>query len=194
MANFDIVVLGGGPGGYVSAIRSAQLGNKTAVIEKDELGGVCLNWGCIPTKALLKSAEILNYIKNSKQFGINVPKYDIDFLQTVKRSRNVSKRLSKGIEFLMKKNKIKHITGQGIIQSTSEISVTNGNKKQKIVAKKIIIATGGRPKEFPGVEFDGEKIITSKEAMTLDSPPAKLVIIGEEIIGVSIFIVINYLI
>ncbi len=185
MANFDIVVLGGGPGGYVSAIRSAQLGNKTAVIEKDELGGVCLNWGCIPTKALLKSAEILNYIKNSKQFGINVPKYDIDFLQTVKRSRNVSKRLSKGIEFLMKKNKIKHITGQGIIQSTSEISVTNGNKKQKIVAKKIIIATGGRPKEFPGVEFDGEKIITSKEAMTLDSPPAKLVIIGAGAIGVE---------
>ena len=185
MANFDIVVLGGGPGGYVSAIRSAQLGNKTAVIEKDELGGVCLNWGCIPTKALLKSAEILNYIKNSKQFGINVPKYDIDFLQTVKRSRNVSKRLSKGIEFLMKKNKIKHITGQGIIQSTSEISVTNGNKKQKIVAKKIIIATGGRPKEFPGVEFDGKKIITSKEAMTLDSPPAKLVIIGAGAIGVE---------
>ena len=108
MMNFDIGVLGGGPGGYVSAIRSAQLGNKTAVIEKDELGGVCLNWGCIPTKALLKSSEILNYIKNSKQFGINVPKYDIDFLQTVKRSRNVSKRLSKGIEFLMKKNKIKH--------------------------------------------------------------------------------------
>ena len=185
MANFDIVVLGGGPGGYVSAIRSAQLGNKTAVIEKDELGGVCLNWGCIPTKALLKSAEILNYIKNSKQFGINVPKYDIDFLQTVKRSRNVSKRLSKGIEFLIKKNKIKHITGQGIIQSTSEISVTNGNKKQKIVAKKIIIATGGRPKEFPGVEFDGKKIITSKEAMTLDSPPAKLVIIGAGAIGVE---------
>ena len=185
MANFDIVVLGGGSGGYVSAIRSAQLGNKTAVIEKDELGGVCLNWGCIPTKALLKSAEILNYIKNSKQFGINVPKYDIDFLQTVKRSRNVSKRLSKGIEFLMKKNKIKHIIGQGIIQSTSEISVTNGNKKQKIVAKKIIIATGGRPKEFPGVEFDGKKIITSKEAMTLDSPPAKLVIIGAGAIGVE---------
>ena len=155
MMSFDIVVLGGGPGGYVSAIRSAQLGNKTAIIEQDQLGGVCLNWGCIPTKALLKSAEILHYVKNSKEFGIHIPKYDIDFLQTVKRSRDVSRRLSKGIEFLMKKNKIKHIVGKGTLKSASDISVTNGTKKQTIKAKKIIIGTGGRPKVFPGVEFDG---------------------------------------
>ena len=178
MMSFDIVVLGGGPGGYVSAIRSAQLGNKTAIIEQDQLGGVCLNWGCIPTKALLKSAEILHYVKNSKEFGIHIPKYDIDFLQTVKRSRDVSRRLSKGIEFLMKKNKIKHIVGKGTLKSASDISVTNGTKKQTIKAKKIIIATGGRPKEFPGVEFDGKSIITSKEAMMLDSPPKKITIIG----------------
>ena len=185
MMSFDIVVLGGGPGGYVSAIRSAQLGNKTAIIEQDQLGGVCLNWGCIPTKALLKSAEILHYVKNSKEFGIHIPKYDIDFLQTVKRSRDVSRRLSKGIEFLMKKNKIKHIVGKGTLKSASDISVTNGTKKQTIKAKKIIIATGGRPKEFPGVEFDGKSIITSKEAMILDSPPKKITIIGAGPIGVE---------
>ena len=106
MTNYDIVVLGGGPGGYVSAIRSAQLGNKTAIIDHDRLGGICLNWGCIPTKALLKNAEILHYVKNSSQFGINISKFNIDFTQTVKRSREVSHRLSKGIEFLIKKNKI----------------------------------------------------------------------------------------
>ena len=183
MASYDIVVLGGGPGGYVSAIRSAQLGNKTAIIDYDRLGGVCLNWGCIPTKALLRSAEILNYVKNSDQFGIKIPKFSIDFVHTIKRSRDVSQRLSKGIEFLMKKNKIKHIEGRGTFKSTSEISVVNGNKKQKVEAKKIIIATGGRPKEFPGIKFDTNKIITSKEAMSLKSIPKKLIIIGAGAIG-----------
>ena len=161
MAAFDIVVLGGGPGGYVSAIRSAQLGNKTAIIDQNRLGGVCLNWGCIPTKALLKSAEILHYIKNSKQFGIQVPKYNIDFVQTVKRSRDISLNLSKGIEFLMKKNKIKHIVGRGILNSKSEIIVSNGKKEQKVQAKKIIIATGGRAKKFAEIEFDDKNIILS---------------------------------
>ena len=144
MAVFDTVVLGGGPGGYVSAIRAAQLGNKTAIIDQDRLGGICLNWGCIPTKALLKSAEILHYIKNSGGYGIKVPKYDIDFDQTIKRSRDISFNLSKGIEFLMKKNKIKHIVGRGMLNSESEVIVDDGKKKQKIQAKKIIIATGGR--------------------------------------------------
>ena len=153
MAAFDIVVLGGGPGGYVSAIRSAQLGNKTAIIDQDRLGGICLNWGCIPTKALLKSAEILHYIKNSKQFGIQVSEYSIDFIQTIKRSRDVSLNLSKGIEFLMKKNKIKHIVGRGMLNSKSEIIVANGKKEQKVQAKKIIIATGGRAKKFAGIEL-----------------------------------------
>ena len=178
MAAFDTVVLGGGPGGYVSAIRAAQLGNKTAIIDQDRLGGICLNWGCIPTKALLKSAEILHYIKNSGGYGIKVPKYDIDFDQTIKRSRDISFNLSKGIEFLMKKNKIKHIVGRGMLNSESEVIVDDGKKKQKIQAKKIIIATGGRVKKFPGIEFDGINIISSKEAMVVDSPPKKLIIIG----------------
>ena len=130
MTAFDTVVLGGGPGGYVSAIRAAQLGNKTAIIDQDRLGGICLNWGCIPTKALLKSAEILHYIKNSGGYGIKVPKYDIDFDQTIKRSRDISFNLSKGIEFLMKKNKIKHIVGRGMLNSESEVIVDDGKKKQ----------------------------------------------------------------
>ena len=185
MAAFDTVVLGGGPGGYVSAIRAAQLGNKTAIIDQDRLGGICLNWGCIPTKALLKSAEILHYIKNSGVYGIKVPKYDIDFDQTIKRSRDISFNLSKGIEFLMKKNKIKHIVGRGMLNSESEVIVDDGKKKQKIQAKKIIIATGGRVKKFPGIEFDGINIISSKEAMVVDSPPKKLIIIGAGAIGVE---------
>ena len=185
MAAFDTVVLGGGPGGYVSAIRAAQLGNKTAIIDQDRLGGICLNWGCIPTKALLKSAEILHYIKNSGGYGIKVPKYDIDFDQTIKRSRDISFNLSKGIEFLMKKNKIKHIVGRGMLNSESEVIVDDGKKKQTIQAKKIIIATGGRVKKFPGIEFDGINIISSKEAMVVDSPPRKLIIIGAGAIGVE---------
>ena len=185
MATFDTVVLGGGPGGYVSAIRAAQLGNKTAIIDQDKLGGICLNWGCIPTKALLKSAEILHYIKNSGGYGIKVPKYDIDFDQTIKRSRDISFNLSKGIEFLMKKNKIKHIVGRGMLNSESEVIVDDGKKKQKIQAKNIIIATGGRVKKFPGIEFDGINIISSKEAMVVDSPPKKLIIIGAGAIGVE---------
>ena len=185
MAAFDTVVLGGGPGGYVSAIRAAQLGNKTAIIDQDRLGGICLNWGCIPTKALLKSAEILHYIKNSGGYGIKVPKYDIDFDQTIKRSRDISFNLSKGIEFLMKKNKIKHIIGRGMLNSESEVIVDDGKKKQKIQAKKIIIATGGRVKKFPGIEFDGINIISSKEAMVVESPPKKLIIIGAGAIGVE---------
>ena len=185
MAAFDIVVLGGGPGGYVSAIRSAQLGNKTAIIDQDRLGGICLNWGCIPTKALLKSAEILHYIKNSKQFGIQVSEYSIDFIQTIKRSRDVSLNLSKGIEFLMKKNKIKHIVGRGMLNSKSEIIVANGKKEQKVQAKKIIIATGGRAKKFAGIEFDSKNIISSKEAMVINSLPKKLIIIGAGAIGVE---------
>ena len=185
MATFDTVVLGGGPGGYVSAIRAAQLGNKTAIIDQDKLGGICLNWGCIPTKALLKSAEILHYIKNSGVYGIKVPKYDIDFDQTIKRSRDISFNLSKGIEFLMKKNKIKHIVGRGMLNSESEVIVDDGKKKQKIQAKNIIIATGGRVKKFPGIEFDGINIISSKEAMVVESPPKKLIIIGAGAIGVE---------
>jgi dihydrolipoamide dehydrogenase len=160
MEQFDIIVLGGGPGGYVAAIRGAQLGKKIAIIDEDRLGGICLNWGCIPTKALLKNAEILNYVKNSKKFGINIPKYDVDFGKTIKRSRDVSDRLSKGVEFLMKKNKITHITGRGVFKSTNKIQV-------------------------PGIKPDGKQVITSKEAMVLKMPPKKMVIIGAGAIGVE---------
>jgi len=185
MEQFDIIVLGGGPGGYVAAIRGAQLGKKIAIIDEDRLGGICLNWGCIPTKALLKNAEILNYVKNSKKFGINIPKYDVDFGKTIKRSRDVSDRLSKGVEFLMKKNKITHITGRGVFKSTNKIQVEKGKKKNTLKAEKIIIATGGRPRVFPGIEPDGKQVITSKEAMILKSPPKKMVIIGAGAIGVE---------
>ena len=165
MVKFDIAVLGGGPGGYVAAIRAAQLGKNTVIIDEDNLGGVCLNWGCIPTKALLKNAEILHYVKNSKKFGINIPEYDVDFSKTIKRSRDVSNRLSKGIEFLMKKNKITHINGRGVLKSANEIEVTNGKKNDSVKADSIIIATGARPRIFPGMEPDGKQVITSKEAM-----------------------------
>ncbi len=183
MAIFDIAILGGGPGGYVAAIRAAQLGQKVAIIDKDRLGGICLNWGCIPTKALLKNAEILHYVKNSKKFGINISEYDVDFGKTVKRSRDVSQRLSKGIEFLMKKNKITHIEGRGVLKSANEIEVTKGKKKETVKADKIIIATGARPKIFPGMKPDGKQVITSKEAMILKTPPKKMVIIGAGAIG-----------
>ena len=183
MAKFDIAVLGGGPGGYVAAIRAAQLGKKTVIIDEDNLGGVCLNWGCIPTKALLKNAEILHYVKNSKKFGINITEYDVDFGKTIKRSRDVSQRLSKGIEFLIKKNKITHINGRGVLKSVEEIEVTNGQKKESIKADSIIIATGARPRIFSGMEPDGKQVITSKEAMILKEPPKKMVIIGAGAIG-----------
>ena len=183
MAKFDIAVLGGGPGGYVAAIRAAQLGKKTVIIDEDNLGGVCLNWGCIPTKALLKNAEILHYVKNSKKFGINITEYDVDFGKTIKRSRDVSQRLSKGIEFLIKKNKITHINGRGVLKSVGEIEVTNGQKKESIKADSIIIATGARPRILSGMEPDGKQVITSKEAMILKEPPKKMVIIGAGAIG-----------
>ena len=185
MKKFDIAILGGGPGGYVAAIRASQLGKKTVIIEKDKLGGVCLNWGCIPTKALLKSAEVLNYIKNSKQYGINVSDYNIDFSQTIKRSRDLSSRLSKGIEFLINKNKITHVLGKGKIKSNSKIIVANGDQEEEFKADKIIIATGSTPRSIPGEDFDGRLLISSKDAMILKSPPEKLIIIGAGAIGVE---------
>jgi dihydrolipoamide dehydrogenase len=185
MKSFDLAVLGGGPGGYVAAIRAAQLGLKTAIIDKDRLGGICLNWGCIPTKALLKNAEILNYVKNANKYGIKIDGYSVDFPKTISRSRAVSERLSKGVEFLMKKNKITHFQGYGILQSPTEIEIQNDKQKETIKSKKIIIATGGRPKTFPGMQFKGKQIIGSREAMILDKIPKKMVIIGGGAIGVE---------
>lgn len=185
MSFFDMVILGGGPGGYVAAIRASQLGLKTAIIEKEKLGGICLNWGCIPTKALLKNAEILHIVKNSKQYGITIPKFKIDFPASIKRSRDVSDRLSKGIAYLMKKNNITHFDGTGRLISPSELEVFKGKKKNKIITKNIIIATGGRPRSFSGMELDGKRIISSKEAMVLKEIPKKLIIIGSGAIGVE---------
>ena len=169
MADYDLAILGGGPGGYVAAIRGAQLGQKVCLIDKDKLGGVCLNWGCLPTKALLKNAEIYHHIKNAGTYGIMVEKVSVDFKKNIKRSRDVSNRLSKGIEFLMKKNRISHISGTGKHTSNTTLEVKNCKKTEIIEANKIIIATGARPRSFPGTKIDGKRVISSKEAMVLVS-------------------------
>ena len=181
--SFDIIILGGGPGGYVAAIRASQLGLKTAIIEQDELGGVCLNWGCIPTKALLKSAEMIDSIKNADQYGIKISSYKIEYGKIIDRSRQISERLSKGISFLMKKNNITHIQGRGVFTAQDNIEVSKGKKVTNVKSKHFIIATGARPKNVPGVTLDGKQIISSKEAMILKKPPKDMVIIGGGAIG-----------
>ena len=185
MTRFDLAVIGGGPGGYVGAIRAAQLGLKVCIIEREKLGGVCLNWGCIPTKALIKNAEVYSLIKESEKYGINVQKISVDFKKNIKRSRDISQRLSKGIEFLMKKNKIKHLSGIGRFKSKNSIEINNNDKVSTVKADKIIIATGARPKAFPNLNFDNENVISSKEAMLLENPPKDLVIIGSGAIGIE---------
>ena len=180
--DYDVTVLGGGPGGYVAAIRAAQLGHKVAVVEENHLGGVCLNWGCIPTKSLLYNAHVLDLVKNAKKYGIDIPSYSVDWTKVVKRSRDVSGRLSKGIEFLMKKNKITYIPVRGTLADKNSILLST---KKTITSKYIILATGGRPKEIPGMECDGKIIVSSKEAMVLDEIPKSLVIIGAGAIGVE---------
>jgi len=183
MKQYDLAILGGGPGGYVAAIRAAQLGLTTAIIDQDKLGGICLNWGCIPTKALLKNAEVLDTVKNAKNFGINIPSYKVDFAKTIRRSRQISERLSKGIDFLMKKNNITHIIGRGSFIAENKIEVKNGRKQVAVQAKHFIIATGGRPKVYPGMDFDDNQVISSKEAMILNQPPEEMVIVGAGAIG-----------
>jgi len=180
--DYDIAVIGGGPGGYVAAIRAAQLKHRVAVIEDNELGGVCLNWGCIPTKSLLVNAHVLDLVKNAKKFGINIDSYEVDWSKVIKRSRDVAKRLSKGIEYLMKKNKINYIPSRASIKDKHTINLSNGDL---ITAKNIIVATGGRPKQIPTFKTDGKTIITSKEAMVLDEIPKELVIVGAGAIGVE---------
>ena len=182
---YDVAVLGGGPGGYVAAIRAAQLGLKTIIIEKDKLGGVCLNWGCIPTKSLLKNAEVLHTVKHAKQFGITIPDYSVDFSKVINRSRSVSDRLSKGVQFLMKKNGIDHLMGRGVLTDRNTIEVTTATDKQLITATNIILATGGRSRTFPGIEIDGDRVINSRTAMVLESPPKTMIIIGAGAIGVE---------
>jgi len=185
-AKYDVLIIGSGPGGYVAAIRAAQLKMKTALVERDKLGGVCLNWGCIPTKALLKSAEVIEEIKQAKDYGIKVESFISDFSSIIKRSRRVADTNSKGVEFLMKKNNIDVIYGQASFVDSNTIQVNdNDNKTARVEAGHIIIASGGRPKAIPGVEIDDEKVISSKEAMTLAEKPQSLIVIGAGAIGVE---------
>jgi dihydrolipoamide dehydrogenase len=184
--DFDVIVVGSGPGGYVTAIRASQLGLKTAVVEKENLGGVCLNWGCIPTKALLKSAQVFEYVKHAEDFGIKVSKYDKDFNAVVNRSRDVANGMSGGVQFLMKKNKITVLNGFGTVQSGKKVAVTDESGKESIyTASHIIIATGARSRELPSLPQDGKKIIGYRQAMTLEKQPKKLVVVGSGAIGIE---------
>jgi dihydrolipoamide dehydrogenase len=184
--NFDVIVLGSGPGGYVTAIRASQLGLKTAVIERESLGGICLNWGCIPTKALLKSATVFEYINHAKEYGIEVGAPKADFGAVVKRSRGVAEGMSKGVNFLMKKNKIEVIMGNGKLMAGKKVQVTDASGAVKeYSANHIIVATGGRSRELPNLKQDGKKIIGYREAMTLPSQPKSMVIVGSGAIGVE---------
>ncbi|MBE51176.1 MAG: dihydrolipoyl dehydrogenase [Flavobacteriales bacterium] len=182
---FDIIVLGSGPGGYVTAIRASQLGFKTAVIEKEELGGVCLNWGCIPTKALLKSAQVFEYINHAEEFGISVNKATADFNNVIKRSRDVAVGMSKGVSYLMNKNKIEVIKGFGKIKSGGKVEVSLNGKISEYSANHIIIATGARSRVLPNLPQDGKKVIGYREALVLEKMPKKMVIVGSGAIGVE---------
>jgi|TARA_B100000768_G_scaffold93800_1_gene87743 dihydrolipoamide dehydrogenase len=181
MSKYDVIVLGSGPGGYVTAIRASQLGLKTAVIEKESLGGVCLNWGCIPTKALLKSAQVFEYLKHADDYGLSIKEFDKDFDAVVKRSRSIADGMSKGVQFLMKKNKIDVITGFGTLKTGKKIDVDG----TEYSADHIIIATGARSRELPNLPQDGKKVIGYRKAMTLEEQPNKIVIVGSGAIGVE---------
>ena len=184
---FDVCVIGTGPGGYAAAIRASQLGFKTAVVEKRFLGGVCLNIGCIPTKALLRSAEVFESISHAGDYGVDVKEFSANFEGMVKRSRGVADKMSKGVQFLMKANKIEVINGTGVFKSAKELSVQDdsGKEQDTVKAKHFIIATGARPRQLPGLEIDGKLIIDSERAMQLEKQPKKLVIIGAGAIGVE---------
>lgn len=184
--SFDIIVIGSGPGGYVAAIRAAQLGKSVAVVERSELGGICLNWGCIPTKALLKSAQVFEYVKHAADYGIQVKDAKADFPAVIKRSRDVANTMSKGIQFLLRKNKIEHIVGTGKLLGNKQVEVTAADGKKEIYkAEHIILATGARARELPNVKIDGEKVIEYRKAMVLEKQPASLVVIGSGAIGVE---------
>jgi dihydrolipoamide dehydrogenase len=182
--NYDLIVLGSGPGGYVAAIRASQLGMKVGVVERESLGGICLNWGCIPTKALLKSAQVFEYISHAKDYGIEVASAKADFGGIVKRSRDVADAMSKGIQFLFKKNKIDAIPGNGKLKPGRKVEVTAADGSVQVLeAAHIIIATGARSRELPGLKQDGKKIFGYREAMSLPAQPASMVVVGSGAIG-----------
>lgn len=185
--SYDIIVVGSGPGGYVTAIRASQLGLKTAIVERESLGGICLNWGCIPTKALLKSANVYEYLQHAADYGITVKDSSADFDAIIKRSRDVANGMSNGIQFLMKKNKIDVIKGNGVLKAGKSVEVTDesGSKTTYTAAKGVIIATGARSRELPNLPQDGTKIIGYRQAMTLPKQPKKLVVVGSGAIGVE---------
>jgi dihydrolipoamide dehydrogenase len=184
--NYDLIIIGSGPGGYVAAIRAAQLGLKTAIVEKESLGGICLNWGCIPTKALLKSAQVFEYINHASDYGIKVGEYEADFNAVIKRSRNVADGMSKGIQFLMKKNKIDVLMGYGELKGEGKIEVkASDDSVKEYTATHIILATGGRSRELSHIKQDGKKVIGYREAMTLPNQPKSMIVMGSGAIGVE---------
>ncbi|NGX84162.1 dihydrolipoyl dehydrogenase [Aequorivita sp. KMM 9714] len=181
MSKYDVIVLGSGPGGYVTAIRASQLGLKTAIVEKESLGGVCLNWGCIPTKALLKSAQVFDYLKHADSYGLSVKEFDKDFGKVIERSRGVADGMSKGVQFLLKKNKIDVINGFGKLKAGKKVDVDG----KEYSADHIIVATGARSRELPNLKQDGKKVIGYREAMTLEKQPKSMIVVGSGAIGVE---------
>ncbi len=184
--NYDVIIIGSGPGGYVAAIRSAQLGMKTAVVEENQLGGICLNWGCIPTKSLMKSAQVLKYAQHASEYGISVADAKPDFTKIIQRSRDVASRMSKGIEFLFKKNNITVLKGKGKILNNNTVQVTSDDNQESYTAKHIIVATGARSKELPHIKQDGKNIIGYKQALKLDKIPESMIVIGSGAIGTEL--------
>ena len=183
--NYDIIVIGSGPGGYVTAIRASQLGFKTAIIEKENLGGICLNWGCIPTKALLKSAQVFKYINHAEDFGLNKVEASFDFPNVVQRSRGVAEKMSKGVEFLMKKNKIDVIFGTAKVKPGKKVAVEKDGAVKEYTAEHIVLATGARSRELPNLPQDGKKVIGYRQALTLPKQPKSMIVVGSGAIGVE---------
>ena len=183
--NYDIIVIGSGPGGYVTAIRASQLGFKTAIIEKENLGGICLNWGCIPTKALLKSAQVFKYINHAEDFGLNKVEASFDFPNVVQRSRGVAEKMSKGVEFLMKKNKIDVIFGTAKVKPGKKVAVEKDGAVTEYTAEHIVLATGARSRELPNLPQDGKKVIGYRQALTLPKQPKSMIVVGSGAIGVE---------
>lgn len=191
-SNYDLVVIGGGPAGYAAAIRAGQMGKKVVCIEQERPGGTCLNWGCIPSKALLKSAELYNKLKHTDDLGITVKGVEYDFSKIIGRSRNVAGTMAKGVEFLFKKNKVEHITGVGTIQSPGIVEVTEGKDKgQTFSAAKILIATGCKPRRIEGLDVDGERVMTSRQALEMKHQPKSIVIVGAGAIGAEFAYFLN---
>src|SRR6185437_15995226 len=181
---YDVIVLGSGPGGDLAAIRASQLGKKVAIIERETLGGICLNWGCIPTKALLKSAQVMEYAKHAADYGIEVNNFKQNFGNIIKRSRGVADKMNKGVQFLMKKNKIDVVMGTGKLVAPNKLEVTAADGgKQTLEAKNIIIATGARARELPALKLDGKKIVGYRDAMNLPNQPKSMIVVGSGAIG-----------